>query len=81
MAELSPAIRDESKTATGQIVGNVAQTVFMDGKPIVLEGSVNSAGATVVKPPVDRGIYVENRMIAVEGDLLSDGSVILPRKK
>lgn len=80
MANLVTAIRDESRSTSGNIVGNVAQSVFLDGKPIVLEGSVSSSGATVLAPKSERTILVEGRKVAAEGDTLSDGTVLLPRK-
>lgn len=75
-----PAISDESASPSGPIVGNIAKTVFMDGKPIVIEGSVNSAGATVLKPQLSRGVYVEGKELVTDSNILSDGSVILARK-
>ena len=80
MADFIPAIQDESRTETGQIVGDCAKTVFFNGKPVVLEGSISSSGATVLKPPLNRNIEVEGRVVAAPGDILSDGSIILPNK-
>lgn len=81
MLAQAPAIRDESASKTGQIIGNVAQTVFFDDKPLALEGSINASGASIQRPPINRNVYVEDKVMAVEGDLLSDGSILLERKK
>lgn len=78
MEKFIPAILDESRTEKGNIIGNTAETVFYYGKPVALEGSVTSSGATVLKPPEDRQVYIEGRVVAAEGDLLSDGSILLP---
>ena len=63
------------------MLGDTAQTVFYNGKPVALAGSATSSGATIVDPPKDRNIYIEGRLIAYEGDFLSDGTALLPIKK
>ena len=80
MAYLKTAIQNMSGSKTGQIVGNVAKTVFMDGEPVVLEGSINSAGATVLAPTASNTVFIEGRLMSRAGDALSDGSIILDRK-
>ncbi len=81
MSEFIPAIRDESRSETGNVVGDTAKDVFYNGKPVALAGSVTSSGATIVDPPKDRNIYIEGRLVATAGDALSDGSILLPIKK
>ena len=80
MVYLKTAIQNVSGSKTGQIVGNVAKTVFMDGESVVLEGSVNSAGATVLAPVAPNTVFIEGRVMSRQGDTLSDGTVILDRK-
>jgi uncharacterized Zn-binding protein involved in type VI secretion len=80
MTYLKPAIHNESGSISGQIVGNVAKTVFLDGQLLVLEGSVNSTGATVLAPPESKTVFIEGKAMASEGDFLSDGTIILGRK-
>jgi uncharacterized Zn-binding protein involved in type VI secretion len=80
MVYLKTAIQNVSGSKTGQIVGNVAKTVFMDGESVVLEGSVNSAGATVLAPVAPNTVFIEGKAMASEGDALSDGTIILSRK-
>jgi uncharacterized Zn-binding protein involved in type VI secretion len=80
MVYLKTAVQNLSSSKTGQIVGNVAKTVFMDGELVVLEGSVNSAGATVLAPISPNNVFVEGRVMSRAGDTLSDGTIILDRK-
>lgn len=76
-----PAIQDVSKSSSGNIVGNTSKTVLIDGKPVVLEGSVSSSGATVLSPKFGASVYIENRLVAANGDALSDGTTLLERKE
>lgn len=76
-----PAIQDVSKSASGNIVGNTSKTIMMDGKPLVLEGSVSSSGATVLRPKAGTYVYADGRLIASNGDMMSDGTTILERKE
>jgi uncharacterized Zn-binding protein involved in type VI secretion len=76
-----PAIRELSRSTSGNIIGNTALTVEFNGQPLVLEGSVNSAGAVVLPPIAGINVYAEGRLVAYNGDTLSDGSTILDRKE
>jgi uncharacterized Zn-binding protein involved in type VI secretion len=76
-----PAIRELSRSTSGNIVGNTALTVEFNGQPLALEGSVNSAGATVLAPKAGINVYAEGRLIAYQGDSLSDGTTLLDRKE
>jgi uncharacterized Zn-binding protein involved in type VI secretion len=80
MTYLKPAIHNVSGSISGQIIGNVAKTVYLDGQLVVLEGSANSAGATVLAPSKSRTVFIEGKAMASEGDALSDGTIILSRK-
>lgn len=76
-----PAIRELSRSTSGPIVGNTALTVEFNGKPVALEGSVNTSGATVLTPKTGINVYAEGRLVAYNGDGLSDGTTLLDRKE
>ena len=80
MAYSNTAIQNLSTSTSGAVVGNTAKTVFMDGYAVVLEGSVNAAGATVLAPIAPNTVFIEGRVMSRQGDTLSDGTVILDRK-
>lgn len=74
------SILDVSATSSGEYIqGNASTTVFLDGHPLVLEGSVATNGAVVSDLTLTSTIEVEGRKVAKPGDALSDGSVLLPR--
>lgn len=65
----------------GKMQGSGSKTVFLDGHPLVLEGSVSSNGAVVLALTKTSTVIVEGKRVAKPDDKLSDGSVLLPRKK
>jgi len=66
--------RQDVDVASNQKFVEGAQSVLVNDHPIVVEGSANAAGATIVRGSTI--IEAENRQIARVGDALSDGSTV-----
>lgn len=80
MSKYDSAILDVNATSNGgYIQGGASTTVFLDGHPVVLEGSASESGAVVLSLSNTSTIVIEGRHVAKPGDALSDGSVLLPR--
>ena len=80
MSKYDSAILDVTATSTGTYMqGGASTTVFLDGHPVVLEGSASATGAVVLNLSKTSSIVIEGRHVAKPGDALSDGSVLLAR--
>ena len=77
MIERKVATLDISTSTNGdQIVGNGAHSVFLNGKPVALVGSITSSGVAIVSPEDNYQVYIEGRKVARTGNTLADGSTI-----
>ena len=63
-------------TGGGHIMGNGAHTVTMNGKPVALEGSIDSTGHAIIAPESDYHVYIEGRKVARTGNSLANGNHI-----
>jgi uncharacterized Zn-binding protein involved in type VI secretion len=80
MSKYDSSILDVTATSNGgYIQGGASTTVFLDGHPLVLDGSVSTSGAVVLSLVKTSTLVVEGRRVAKPGDALSDGSVLLAR--
>ncbi len=68
------AARVEQDVASGTQLIEGATTVFVNNRPLALEGSVNASGVAVVGG--SNTVTAQNRKVARKSDAMSDGGNI-----
>ena len=77
MVERKVAIIDISTiTGGGHLMGNGSHSVTLNGKPVALEGSIDSSGHAIMAPEADYQVYIEGRKVARTGNVMANGNHI-----